>query len=111
MGGCKQRGRRLMMRPCEWMDPHLIFGHSTQLHARRTDPVHPDLADEQRTLIHPSPSAALTCEGPGHHRAKVLKSDALIVLVLANLFASASELQLARLADGLSQSLAHPFGP
>jgi hypothetical protein len=46
MGGCKQCGRRLTMRPREWMDPDLMFRHGTQVHARRSDPVHPDLADD-----------------------------------------------------------------
>jgi hypothetical protein len=59
------------------MDPHLMFGHSTQLHARRTDPVHPDLADEQRTLNPPSPSTVLTCEDAGHTEALRDNSDAL----------------------------------
>jgi len=45
MGGCKQCGRRLRVRPCQWADPGLMFRHSTQIHARRSAPVHPDLAD------------------------------------------------------------------
>ena len=30
MGGCKQRSRRLTMRPCESTDPDLMFRHNTQ---------------------------------------------------------------------------------
>jgi len=41
MGGCEQRSRRLTLRPPQWTDPGLIFSHSTQIHARHSDPVHP----------------------------------------------------------------------